>query len=172
MYSEQQMGVIRNNERNNFKILKQKENSNRCISISEDILNTKDFVFEKYPHSGDSGQLLLARNKLDKQNKYIIKHEYYDCACNEYIYSKIGNQMGISIAPVKMFLITDKFKIFKSDFVCGVQYFEDCIHVGYKDIIENKNDIKNWRDYFKYYGLESLFFESDGIEVIKNNEFI
>ena len=106
---------------------------------------TSDFTFEKFSNSGDSGDLYLATNKYDCNDKYIIKHEYYDCACNEFMYSKIGNKMGIKIALVKLFVVNDKEKKFKSDFVCGIKYFEDCNHVHFDDIVKNKDNINNWK---------------------------
>lgn len=172
MYSVQQLGMIRNKEREQIRKIKEVENANKNIELLVDILNTKDFTFKKYYSGGDSGSLLLATNKKDKTEKYIVKHEYFDCACNEYIYSKIGNEMGIGIAPVKLFKITDKKKLFKSDFVCGIKYYEESERVGYKYIKEHKNEIENWKDYFKFKGMENLFLESDGIEVIKKDKFI
>lgn len=174
MYSAQQKGMIKNIERNNFRELKKRENLNKNFNIlsNKDILDTKNFTFQKFNHLGDSGNLQIATNKKNKEERYIVKHDYYDCACNEYMYSKIGNEMGIAIAPVKLFLITDKEKNFKSDFVCGVKYYNEGKTIGYKEIISNKNDISNWKDYFRFLGMESLFSESDGIEVIKEGNFI
>ena len=79
--------------------------------------------------------------------------------------------MGIKIAPVKLFVLDDKENKFKSDFVCGIKYLENCEHVSFNYIEENKNSINNWKDYFRMFCLEILFEESDGIEVVKyNNE--
>jgi len=132
MYSKYAKSQIRNYERSSFRELKEKENKDRIIPISEDILYTSDFTLEKFSSSGDSGELFLATNKKNHDERYIIKHEYYDCACNEYMYSKIGNKMGIKIAPVKLFVVNDKEKKFKSDFVCGIKYLEDCFVCHYK----------------------------------------
>jgi len=167
MYSKYAKSQIRNYERSSFRELKEKENKDRIIPISEDILYTSDFTLEKFSSSGDSGELFLATNKKNHDERYIIKHEYYDCACNEYMYSKIGNKMGIKIAPVKLFVVNDKEKKFKSDFVCGIKYLEDCQHVNFKDIEDNKDNISNWKDYFRMFSLEFLFEESDGIEIVK-----
>lgn len=172
MYSAQLLRIIRNKEREQFQKIKKIENINKNLNLLEDILDTKDFTFKKFNNSGDSGSLLIATAKNNKDERYIIKHEYYDCACNEYMYSKIGNEMGINISPVKLFLVTDKKKLFKSDFVCGIRYYENGKSVGYKYIEENKEDIYNWKDYFKFLGMEDLFFEGDGIEVIKENNLI
>lgn len=125
-----------------------------------------------FPNSGDSGNLFLATNKYNSNEKYILKHEYYDCACNEYMYSKIGNKMGIKIAPVKLFILDDKEEKFKSDFVCGIKFFENCKHVNFDYIDKNKNNINNWEDYFRIICLESLFEEGDGIEIIEYNNNI
>lgn len=172
MYSKQQLGYIRNEQRNNFKILINKQNENKKILNTSDILSSKDYKVTKHSNSGDSGELLLANNKKDKNEKYIIKHEYYDCACNEYMYSKIGNEMNIKIAPVKFLKIEDKEKIFKSDFVCAIKYYENSNHTNYNKILEDREKIINWQDYFKFLGMESLFLESDGIEVIQSDNYI
>lgn len=171
MYSKNEENQIREYERNSFRQLKEQENKNRIIPISDDILYISDFTLERFANFGDSGDLYLATNKHNHNEKYILKHEYYDSACNEYMYSKIGNKMGIKIAPVKLFVLDDKEKKFKSDFVCGIKYLENCEHVNFNYIEKNKNNIDNWKDYFRMFCLELLFEEEDGIEVVKyNNE--
>ena len=167
--------IIRNNERELFASLKEKENYEKEIITSDDILYTSDFTIEKYSitnKEGDSGSLFLATNKKDKSDKYILKHEYYDCACNEYMYSKIGNSMGINITPVKLFYVDDKLKKFKSDFVCGIKYLEGATHIGIKNVLANKDNINNWEDYFRFRGMEKLFLEGDDIEVLLYNNYI
>lgn len=172
MYSEEEKKVIKEFERKSFRKLKEKENKNKDFSISDDILFISDFNLKIFPNSGDSGNLFLATNKYNSNEKYILKHEYYDCACNEYMYSKIGNKMGIKIAPVKLFILDDKEEKFKSDFVCGIKFFENCKHVNFDYIDKNKNNINNWEDYFRIICLESLFEEGDGIEIIEYNNNI
>lgn len=172
MYSKKEQNQIRNFERDNFSKLKQEENKNRNIPISDDILYISNFKLEKFTHYGDSGALYLATNKHNYNEKYILKHEYYDCACNEYMYSKIGNKMGIKIAPVKLFIIDDKKNRFKSDFVCGIKYLENCEHINFSYIEKNKSKIRNWQDFFRFYCLESLFEEDDGSEIVKYKDEI
>lgn len=125
MYSKKEENQIRKFERESFRKLKEQENKNKKFPVHEDILYISDFTLEKFSNFGDSGDLYLATNKHNPDEKYILKHEYYDCACNEYMYSKIGNKMGIKIAQVKLFILNDKEKKFKSDFVCGIKYFEN-----------------------------------------------
>lgn len=171
MYSKFAQKQIITFERESFQKLKENENKNRSIPISDDILYISNFTLEKFPNSGDSGDLYLATNKRNPNEKYILKHEYYDCACNEYMYSKIGSKMGIKIAPVKLFVLDNKKNKFKSDFVCGIKYLENCEFVDFDYIEKNKNNITNWKDYFRMFCLESLFEEGDGIEVVRyNNE--
>ena len=169
MYSEISNTKIRTNERNSFRKIKEIENRNKTIPKSDDILFTDDFTFKKFFHNGDSGELFLATYKHNKNEKYIIKHEYYDCACNEYMYSKIGNKIGVKIAPVKLFVVNDKDNQFKSDFVCGIKYFEDFKEISFDNI---KINFDNWQDYYRMHCLESVFDESDGIELVKNNNYI
>lgn len=171
MYSDKDKIEIRNYEREAFRTLKKLENKEKKIPSSKDILYMNDFILEEFESDGDSGKLYLATNKYNHAEKYILKHEYYDCACNEFMYSKIGNKMGIKIAPVKLFILNDLEDKFKSDFVCGIKYLENCEHISLKKLEQEKDKIKNWQDYFKMLCLECLFEESDGIEVVKyNNE--
>lgn len=167
MYSKQTLSRIRNIERLEFKKLKIEENKSKKAFNSKDILYTSDFTFKKYPHDGDSGELLLATSKYDKDEKYIVKHEYYDSACNEYMYSKISEAMKISVALVKLFIVNDKEKTFKSDFVCGIKYYEGSKKFKYEDINPDVGHIENSCDYYKMRGLEALLFEGDDIEVIE-----
>ena len=161
--------IIRQYERDSFYILKEQENANRGIIVSNDILCISDFTIQKYFDDGDSGLLYLATNKYNYTQKYILKHEYYDCACNEYMYYKIGSKMGIKIAPVKLFVLDNKLSRFQSDFVCGIKFLEDCEKVKYDDIVNHK--ISNWEDFFRMKGLYSLLEEEDGLETLKyNNE--
>ncbi len=172
MYSKQQLGYIRNNERAALKELKSKENKNIKIELSDNFINSKEFTFEKIDNNGDSGGLLLATNKKEKNQNYIIKHEHYDCACNEYMYYKIANELNINVARVKLVIIDDKKEYFKSDFACAIEYLEDASHVDYNYIMKNKENIKNYDDYFKYLALEALLFEGDGIEILLKNNHI
>ena len=111
MYSKKDENQIRNLERDSFRKLKKEENKNKNVPISDDILYISDFILERFPNSGDSGDLYLATSKHNPKEKYILKHEYYDCACNEYMYSKVGNKMGIKIVPVKLFVLDDRENI-------------------------------------------------------------
>ena len=172
MYDDYQKEINRMFVNEKFFEIKQKENANRKVPISDDILYASDFIFEPYANKGDSGFLYLATSKKDKKEKYIIKHEYLDCACNEYMYSKVSNKMGIKTVPVKLFIIDDKQELFKSPFVCGIKYLENCERIGGKIILSNKENIKNWQDFFKIYALEAILDEDDGIEVVKYNNKI
>ena len=134
----------------------------------EDILYAKDYNFTFFSNSGDSGELLLASNKKNPNEKYIAKHFLEDCACNEFMYSKIGNYLGIKLPTVKLFVLDENSSPkFKTPYVCGITYLENSETMNFSKIQEQKNIIKNWTDYFKMRSLESLFEESDGIEVLK-----
>ena len=76
MYSKKDENKIRNLERENFRKLKNEENKNRNIPLSDDILYISDFNLKKFFNSGDSGNLYLAINKYNNE-KYILKHEFY-----------------------------------------------------------------------------------------------
>lgn len=147
------------------------ENKNKLSLKSPDILNTKDFIFSKktgIERIGDSGELLLAYKKEDKTEKYILKHEYTDCACNEFVYSKLARAMDIKVPEVKLFTIDDeeKRKYFKTEYICGIEF----LNIVKKEEIDLnfiiKSDVHNWKDYFAYISLYSMFDECDSFEVV------
>lgn len=74
---------------------KEQENQEKPPITSPDVVQTADFVFSQIPHQeGDSGRLLLAKRKVDRNDRYLVKHAYTDCACNEFIYTKLAQAMG------------------------------------------------------------------------------
>ena len=68
MYSKKDENKIRNLERENFHKLKNEENKNRNIPLSDDILYISDFNLKKFFNSRDSGNLYLAINKYNNIN--------------------------------------------------------------------------------------------------------
>ena len=84
----------------------------------------------------------------NQKEQYIEKYEHADCTCNKYIHNKIGQFMNIKVTLVKLFFISNEDNILKSNFVCGIEYLKDSIKVTSKDILKNKENIKNWQDYF------------------------
>lgn len=166
MYNKVVEKRLKKLEKEYIKELKEKENINKKVEEVKDLIYTNNYTLKDYIHNGDSGTLYLAINKHDKTDKYLVKHYYRECACNEYMYSKIGNKLGINIPEVKLFIINDKEKKFNTSYACGIKYLDDSKRVYYKDIIENKDNISNWKDYFKIRGLESLLEESDDIEIL------
>ena len=68
MYSKKDENKIRNLERENFHKLKNEENKNRNIPLSDDILYISDFNLKKIFNSRDSGNLYLAINKYNNIN--------------------------------------------------------------------------------------------------------
>ena len=67
---------------------KARENRNKPAITSPDVVETADFMFSDLLHyDGDSGKLLLAKRKTNRNDRYLVKHAYTDCACNEFIYT-------------------------------------------------------------------------------------
>jgi len=148
------------------------ENSNKPSLVSIDVLKTTDYIFSKdfeVNREGDSGQLLLATNKINKDEKYIVKHEYTDCACNEFVYYKLANFLGVKIPTTKLFEIPfdEKREYFKTEFVVGIEYI-NLVKEGFS--FSDKNLANNWQDYFRYRALYDLFDEGDGVETILDDK--
>ena len=158
------------NDRLNNRFLKNKSKPNL---VSDDVLQLKNYEFKKAPISriGDSGKLLLAINKNNQSEKYIVKHEYIDCACNEFMYSKLGQLLGCKFADVKFFntLTPPLNSMFTTEDVVGIEYLElESENVKFNII---KDKCKNVEDYFRYLAISKLFFDDDSYEIVmdKNN---
>ena len=148
------------------------ENANKPALVSNDVLKSSDFTFSKsfgIERVGDSGELLLAKSKQNKMEQYIVKHEYTDCACNEFVYYKLANFLGIKTPAVKLFEIVagEKRKYFKTEFVAGIEYL-NIIKENFS--VANEEQVKNPQDYFKFKALYDMFSEEDSFEVVLDEQ--
>lgn len=160
-----------NNEMKRLRMLnKQFENNKKLPINSPDILFTADYNFSKkhgINRVGDSGNLLLSYNKNNRSEKYIVKHYFSDCACNEFVYSKLANAMGIKVPYVKLFSISpgEKRRYFHTEYIAGIEYLNIVKEFVNFDFIRN-NEVSNWQDFFKYKALYNLLAELDSFEVV------
>ena len=89
------MNVVQNIMRQQRMEYKRKENLSKPPLCADDVVKTTDFVFSApFEREGDSGKLLLAKRKADRSDRYFVKHAFTDCACNEYVYTKLAQAMG------------------------------------------------------------------------------
>lgn len=71
-------------------------------------IDARKFIFTPFPHPlhpddyGDSGQLEIATSKADSNQRYIVKRGYPELACNEFMYHKIANAVGLYTQDVKL----------------------------------------------------------------------
>ena len=135
---------------------------------NNDILQIDKFDFKNTAFSkiGDSGKLLLAVNKFNKNEKYIVKHEYIDCACNEFMYSKLGQLLGVKYADTKFFntLTPPLNSLFTTEDVVGIEYLDiknDKVNFG-----TLKDECKNIEDYFKFLAISKLLLDEDSYEIV------
>ena len=132
-----------------------------------DIVQTADFVFSQaLEHEGDSGKLLLAKRKTDRNDRYLVKHAYTDCACNEFIYTKLAQAMGYHMPDAVLFQLSpgEKRPCFQTEYIIGTRFLtviDSC--PSYTAIREQA---KNWKDFFAFYSLYSITGEADGVEIL------
>lgn len=152
------------------------ENSNKAQYISSDMKETLDFVFspiQPIDRIGDSGNLLLAKRKLNHKEQYLVKHAYTDCACNEFIYTKLAQAMGYHMPDAVLFHLSksEKRRCFTTEYIIGLRYLE-LINKSptYHEIRELA---KNWKEYFAFQALYYIFGECDGLDTpIASDNFI
>lgn len=164
--SDHKMSVVQNVMRQQRMEYKKKENQCKPLLSAGDVAKTTDFVFSApFEREGDSGKLLLAKRKTDRSDRYFVKHAFTDCACNEYVYTKIAQAMGYRVPDVVLFEFpeTERRKHFKTEYIIGAKYLN--IVNPFPSYEEIREKAKNWEEYFCFYGLYSMTGEMDGIEV-------
>lgn len=135
--------------------------------ISNDIVQTSDFDFAPFgSRIGDSGKLLLATRWSDEHEKYIVKHTFADCACNEFIYTKLTQAMGYPMPDAVLFRFSpgETRQCFRTEYIIGERFLNVVNdHPKYEDI---RAKASNWTDYFAFAGMYAMTDEGDGMEVV------
>ena len=159
--------MIANAQRRSRLANKAIENKGKPAPNSSDIVQTTDFIFapiQPLNRIGDSGQLLLAKRKDDPTQRYLVKHAHTDCACNEFIYTKLAQAMGYRMPDAVLFQLSpgEKRTYFETEYIIGERF----LHLvnespSFADIREQA---RNWRDYFGLYALCAMTGEGDGLE--------
>jgi len=124
-----------------------------------DIIYSADFIFELFnPHdeNGDSGQLLLA-TKRDNTEKYVVKHEFSDCACNEFMYHKVAEAMNLRTPKVKLIRKSKRDNIPFKFQACAIEFIEGLTKLE----LDMRNTIDNFDDYFAFCALALILNEQD-----------
>ncbi|MEG2137742.1 MAG: hypothetical protein RRY64_03680 [Oscillospiraceae bacterium] len=149
---------------------KKEENRNKPKLHSNDVLLTMDFNYAVFSDEGDSGQLLLATCKQNPSQRYVVKHQFTDCACNEFIYAKLLQAMDCHVPETKLFQLSpnEKRDIFLTEYVVGSHLLNVVDPVPSYETI--REEAANWTEYFSFYGFYALTGESDGMETPLAND--
>lgn len=151
---------------------KVRENADKPPLVSPDVVETKDFVFSTFqPHEseGDSGALLIAKKKLDRNYRYVVKHEYTDCAANEYVYTKLAQAIDMKMPEAVLFRLSEgeKRKYWKTEYIIGSRYLPNATVPSREEI---KVVAKNPDDLYRFFAMERLCCEADGIEYLLSED--
>lgn len=146
---------------------KKRENQGKPPLLSPDVVKTEDFIFSQtLEHKGDSGELLLARRKGNPKEQYLVKHAYTDCACNEFVYTKLAQAMEYTMPSAVLFQLSqgEKRSYFQTEYIIGEQFLHVLDPAPNFETIRERAE--NWQQYFSFYGLYGLMGESDGLEFL------
>lgn len=152
---------------------KAEENWKKPPLSSPDVVETFDFVFAPFNplnRVGDSGTLLLAKRKANRKEQYVVKHAFTDCACNEFVYTKLAQAMGYCMPDAILLQLSpqEKRPYFKTEYIIGERYLNVLDPApSYERIRECA---KNWKQFFAFCGLYALTGEADGIELLLSDE--
>ena len=130
------------------------------------LLKVKDFSFEKFRDGGDSGHMYLATRKKDGK-KYVVKHWYSDCACNEFVYFSVAKALGLRTLDFYLFENDVTKKTFFSGYAIAIEYIDADDLAGFS---KQKDRIRNWQDFFSHKALFAAFSEEDSFEFLLNCE--
>ncbi len=130
---------------------------------TNNILNTDNYTYEPFSHSGFSGSLYLATAKDGGLPKLMIKHENPSSACNEFMYSRLAELLCIHAPKVYLFEVAEKDKrLFKSPYVVGIEYIEGLR----KFTLDEMNSKPEWqREYAECYALAVICSQDDRIQM-------
>ena len=147
---------------------KERENQHKPLLDSPDVRQTKDYVFSPITprdRIGDSGQLLLAKKKTDRKERYLVKHAFTDCAANEFVYTKLAQAMGFKMPDAVLFQLSEgeKRRYFKTEYILGTTFLNLVIESPTYDQI--REQAVNWQDFFHFQAMYSMCLEADSFEV-------
>ncbi len=121
------------------------------------MVKTLDYAFAPYSderfaqsdnpdETGMSGKLYIAEKISDSSDRYIVKHEELNSACNEYISKNLADKLGINFPRVILFELTraDRRNLFDTDNIVGIQYIEEKRPFSLSAIKNDKNAAAQW----------------------------
>ena len=146
---------------------KEAENRGKPPLVTPDVEQTQAFTFSPImplDRVGDSGPLLLAKRKSNRSERYLVKHAYTDCACNEFIYTKLAVAMGYSMPDAVLFQFSpgEKRRYFKTEYIIGLRYLD--LEIESPTYEEIRARAVNWQQFFSFRALYAIFNESDSFE--------
>ena len=127
------------------------------------ILNTCDYHFTKHSDGGFSGSILLATPKKASLPKLLIKSDNPSSACNEFMYSRLAELLGIVIPKAYIMNVApEDAHLFGSPYVVGIE-FMDRMH-GFA--LEGMRTSDLWqKEYAEQYALAAMFFQDDRVQL-------
>ena len=118
-------------------------------------LRAEDFTFAPYKHEGDSGAMLLATAKSDPSIQYIVKSEYPEIACNEFMYHHVAAAVGLYTQDVWILSgLADR------NHAVAIRYVPNARKFTY-----DKADEESKQTYFKFKTLYAILNEDDSEEI-------
>lgn len=146
---------------------KLRENQSKPPLQSDDVRYTGDFVFSPYkPHAeyGDSGPLLLAKQKRSGVQRYLVKHAFADCAANEFVHTKLAQAMELKMPDAVLFQLSpgEKRRYWKTEYILGTRFLE--LEIERPSYAQIRGRAHNWQDYFHFHAMYAMCMEGDGFE--------
>lgn len=146
---------------------KARENQNKALLHTSDVMETKNFVFSVFrsgEEAGDSGTLLLARQKENREHRYVVKHAYTDCAANEFVYTKLAQAMDLKMPDAVLFRLSEgeKRSYWKTEYILGTQFLD--LQIEAPTYAQIREKASNWQDFSRFGAMYMMCGECDSFE--------
>lgn len=108
------------------------------------ILQSSELIFQPYKNEGFSGELLLATHRFTNK-QYVIKHQFPELACNEFMYYTIGTMLGDNIPETQLINITpNDNNMFDTKYTVAIRYLQDAVTPKLNIILNSPALIRQW----------------------------
>lgn len=127
-----------------------------------DIINISDYTLTEFHQErgeGDGGRLFLATGKTDKSEQWVIKNGGYETGCNEYMYSKIAEAVGLYTLKVRLINGNGYGQ------AAAIKFIPD--RKSFKEKEANENEIA---EVCRFYALYCVLAEEDSFELFYDTD--
>ena len=133
--------------------------------MSEYTLRFDDYLYEPYKHNGLSGTIYLAAPKGGEGKRYLVKNEYANCGCNEFMFSRVAALLGLNTPECRLFAFSNQKGAHAFRYAAAIEYIENATAPKLEEIRRNPEDL---RQYVLSHIARVFFADDDRVEFVRS----